>query len=479
MLELRDNISEKLSSIIKAPANQISLIITMISIIPFTFLNYFIHGKNLRLIYSFVLGLFFQYSIYKLNTVHIFITAIFTYLFMKYFGRKYSAFYVLIGSLLYLSILHIKRMFEPDDWKIDDPTTIYMMSICKFSSLAFSYEDGMKKKEEIISSHHREYRIVEQPSLLEVLSFIYFYPTSIIGPCIEYKDFINFMEETDCYSRLNENINYILTQGTLYFLGSFVCMALYAISSVKLPVSKVVEEDFGKHNIFYVLTYIYCCIPGVRAKFYSGWVLSYATVIYSGAAYTEKKDEKNEGKIIKSFDKGSYGSIVTCEWGINPKQSIIDWNQTTHLWLKYNVFTRAIDIERKPFKDNRALSSLLTFISSAIWHGFYLTYYLTFLLLYFYQTSAEVFEKIGVYKWIYRTKFLMPLASILNGIAFETIGIFFFNLYWNKALIGLRNMRYYPIIYIMGLFFISKMIKVPKRKKEKEEKVKNVDKKVE
>ena len=101
------------------------------------------------------------------------------------------------------------------------------------------------------------------------------------------------------------------------------------------------------------------------------------------------------------------------------------------------------------------------------------------MLLYFYQTSAEVFDKIGVYKWIYRTKFLLPLASILNGIAFETIGIFFFNLYWDKALIGLRNMRYFPIIYIMGLFFISKMIKVPKRKKEKEEKAKNVDKKVE
>ena len=115
MLELRDNISERLSAVIKAPANQISLIITMISIIPFTFLNYFIHGKKLRLIYSFILGLFFQYSIYKLNTIHIFITAIFTYLFMKYFGRKYSAFYVLIGSLLYLSILHIKRMFGTED----------------------------------------------------------------------------------------------------------------------------------------------------------------------------------------------------------------------------------------------------------------------------------------------------------------------------------------------------------------------------
>ena len=103
MLEFRDSISESLSKVIKAPANQISLIITMISVIPFTFLNYFIHGKKARLIYSLVLGLFFQYSIYQWNTIHIFITAIFTYLFIQYYGRKHSAFYVLIGSLLYLS----------------------------------------------------------------------------------------------------------------------------------------------------------------------------------------------------------------------------------------------------------------------------------------------------------------------------------------------------------------------------------------
>ena len=148
---------------------------------------------------------------------------------------------------------------------------------------------------------------------------------------------------------------------------------------------------------------------------------------------------------------------------------MIDWNQTIHLWLKYNVYTRTININKKPFKNNWALASFLTFISSAIWHGFYLTYYLTFGLLYFYQSSADVFDKIGVYKWINETKFLLPLASILNGLAFETIGIFFFNLYWDKAVIGARNMRYFPIIYIMGLFVISKMIKVPK--KEKQEKL--------
>ena len=367
---------------------------------------------------------------------------------------------------------------EYEGWKIDDPTTIYMMSICKYSSLAFSYEDGGKKEDEIKNSHHKEYRVFEKPTLLEVLSFIYFYPTSIIGPSIEYKDFINFICETDCYSRLNENIIYILTNGFIYFIGSFACMGFYSLLAIKLPVSKVVEEDFGKHNLFYVLGYIYFCIPGVRARYYSGWLLSYATVIFSGIAYTEKK-EKKSGEIIKTLEKGNYGSIVTCEWGINPKYSMIDWNNTIHLWLKYNVYTRVININRKPFKNNWALSSFLTFISSAVWHGYYLTYYITFILLFFYQSSTTVFDKIGVYDWIIKTKFLIPLASILNGLAFETIGIFFFNLTYNKALIGARNMKYFPFVYILGLYIISKMIKVPKEESKSKKNDKIKEKKVE
>lgn len=473
MLNLRDKISESLSKKIGAPGNQIALIMTMLCIIPFSFLNYFIHGKKIRLIYSFVLGLLFQYSIYKLNTLHIFISAIFTYLFIKYFGRKYTAYYVFVSSLIYLSYLHVKRMFrEFSGWKIDDPTTIYMMSICKFSSLAFSYEDGEKKENEFKNNHHKEYRVIEQPTLLEVLSFVYFYPTSVIGPSLEYKDFINFMCETDCYSKLNENILYILKNGLLYFLGSFICMGFYSILALKLPVSRVVEEEFGQHNLFYVLAYIYFCIPGVRARYYSGWLLSYATVIFTGVAYTEKKDK--DGKIIKTVEKGNYGSIVSCEWAINPRDSMTYWNNTIHLWLKYNVYTRVINIKRKPFENNWGMASFLTFISSAVWHGYYLTYYLTFGLLYFYQSSSAVFNAIGLYDWIYKTKFLIPLASILNGLAFETIGIFFFNLKWDKAMIGMKNMKYFPVVYIMGLFFISKMIKVPKKPKAT---IKNIEEK--
>ena len=468
MLDLRDKFCESLSGKIGAPGNQIALILTMLCVIPFCFLNYFIHGKKIRLIYSLVLGFLFQYSIYKFNTIHILISGIYTYLFIKFCGRKYSAFYILIFSLLHLSYLHVKRMYRTfEGWKIDDPTTIYMMSICKFSSIAFSYEDGEKKDEEFkddaLDKHLKEYKIVEKPSFLEILSFTYFYPTSIIGPSIEYKDFINFINEEDCYSRLNENIFYIIKNGILYFFGSFAAMGFYAVISNKLPVSKVSEEEFGEHNLFYILAYIYFCIPAIRARYYSGWLLSYATVIFSGAAYTEKKDK--EGKIEKSLEKGSYGSIVTCEWGINPCDLINEWNKTIHLWLKFNVYARVIKIKKKPFENNKTIASFLTFFASAIWHGYYLTYYITFCLLYFLQSGAVVYYKIGLYKWIRDTKLWIPFASIFNGLAFETIGIFFFNLTYDKALIGAKNMRYYPFIAIIGFYIISKMIKVPKREK--------------
>jgi hypothetical protein len=482
ILELREHLGESISKVIGAPANQISLIITMLSVIPFCLLNYFIHGKQIRLIYSLILGFLFQFSIYKFNSIHIFVSAIFTYLFIVYFGRKVSAFYVLIFSFLYLSYLHIKRMFfEYGEWRVDDPTTIYMISIAKFTSLAFSYEDGGLNLEELKNSHHREYRIVERPTLLEVLSFIYFYPTSIIGPCIEFKDFINFINEKDCYAHLNENIFYILINGILYFIASFIAMAYYSIISNKIPLEVVAEKEFGQHSLLYSLLYIKICIPAIRARYYSGWNLSYSTLIFSGLSYTEKEIK---GEKVKSLEKGSYGRVISSEWSINPNEAINEWNKTIHLWLKYNVYTRILKIKHKKFngEKNKSLANFITFICSAIWHGFYLTYYLTFFFLYCYKTSGDMLDKLKVYEWIYKRPYLKPFAALFNFLVFDTLSIIFLNLEWDKALLGLKNIRFYPIIVILGLYIFTSFIKIPKEKREKpkevEEKIKR-EKKVE
>ena len=86
--------------------------------------------------------------------IHLVIITIVTYLFISFLGRKISAFYILIYTMTHLSSVHIYRMiYEYGNWKID-VTSILMISICKFSSIAFSYEDGIKKNEDFKSSYH-------------------------------------------------------------------------------------------------------------------------------------------------------------------------------------------------------------------------------------------------------------------------------------------------------------------------------------
>jgi lysophospholipid acyltransferase len=85
--------------------------------------------------------------------LHIALATLITYLFITFFGRKYSAFIVVIITVAHLSALHLYRMIvDYGGWKLDI-TTVYMMSVCKFSSVAFSYEDGEKDDAEIKSSY--------------------------------------------------------------------------------------------------------------------------------------------------------------------------------------------------------------------------------------------------------------------------------------------------------------------------------------
>jgi hypothetical protein len=136
----------------------------MLLTFPIGYLNRYIKNTYLRLWYGLICGFILQYQMYgmgkteiyfTLGILHIIVATLNTYLFIKFFGRKYSAFTILIINIIQLSYLHIMRMLTNyGGWRIEIDA-LYMMSICKFSSIAFSYEDGGKDPSEILSSYHR------------------------------------------------------------------------------------------------------------------------------------------------------------------------------------------------------------------------------------------------------------------------------------------------------------------------------------
>jgi len=89
--------------------------------------------------------------IIKLAMIHIIGATLVTYLFIQFFGRKLPPSIILVSTIIQLSYLHLTKQDQTKGgWSLDI-SVIYMMSICKFSSLAFSYDDGGKR------DHYNQY----------------------------------------------------------------------------------------------------------------------------------------------------------------------------------------------------------------------------------------------------------------------------------------------------------------------------------
>ena len=464
LFSLRYKFCNYISTKFNIPLDQIILITTILMTIPCCFLNYLIKGKKNRLLYSLILGFSFHYSIYGINTLHTILSTISTYLFIHFLGRKVTPFYVVIYTIIHLDILHIYRMIvNYGGWTVDDAASIYMVVLCKYTSIAFSYDDGKKDDKDIISEHHKKYKIVKKPTILEFCSYIYFYPTTIIGPFIEYKDFINFIEEKDCYSNLKSKFFIIFKKGITMFSLSWIFMIMYIFLGPKVPMALIAKPEFPKlyPYLWQRLLFLYFSGPPVRAKYYSGWLVSYSTVIFSGAAYGE---DIKDGKIIPNFEKGSYGSILFTEFGMNPKLKMVYWNMSIHMWLKYNIYTRLLST-KGIFKNNKTLDSFITFIFSALWHGFYQTYFISFVTVYLFEQCATFLEQLGFYKFVENNKYLWPLISFKSALVMDGIGGILYVLEFENFKYFHKNLAGFPLNYMIGIYLIAIVYNLFFRKK--------------
>ena len=197
-LSFIENIKSILSNV---NSDQIELILILFSMVPFSFLFHFISNSKLRLYLSLGLGLFFQYKIYQLDIIPVFITSCICYYMTKFMDRKKQAYYVLGYTLAHGSVYHLIKLFKfYANWKISI-TFIYMTMICRFSGFSFCYADG-EIDDEKLSKDQKNYKINDF-TILEYFSYIYFFPGSVIGPFYEFSDFRSFINQEGRYKDLS------------------------------------------------------------------------------------------------------------------------------------------------------------------------------------------------------------------------------------------------------------------------------------
>lgn len=260
---------------------------------------------------------------------------------------------------------------------------------------------------------------------------------------------------------------------------AIICMISFVFFKDRLDFFWVTSDEFTEKNFIYKFTY-YMFSAGliIRAKYYSGFKLTESSVIFCGLSYYRKKKEKTNDSLPDEyedeFSKIQNIEIYKFEAVIDPLEKLNYWNRTVHYWLKYQVLLRIVNMENKFMKNNFALASLVVFVVSAIWHGFYPGYYLFFVQLYFIQQAAKMLgEKLDFFNRIKKVNILVQMAC--NFICIFTIGSlgFAFCVLDVKKTIKFYKAFYFtPSIFVFLLYFYLKFF-VKRKKMMKTEPLKN------
>ncbi|XP_069742338.1 lysophospholipid acyltransferase 2-like isoform X2 [Narcine bancroftii] len=276
----------------------------------------------------------------------------------------------------YLTVCQISRAYLFDYGRYSADFTGSMMIITqKITSLAFEIHDGMARKEEHLTPAQKSIAVRTMPSLLEYLSYNCNFMGILAGPLYTYKDYIAFMEGRTLHMKctvLNGKKNESTGRAEPSPVPAVLCKLLVCGISLTfhLTITKVFPVAYNIDDTFLStaslasrVLYLYISLMVARPKYYFAWSLADAINNAAGFGFSGY-DEKGNAR----WDLISNLNIVNIESATSFKMFIDNWNIQTALWFKRVCYDRS-----------RYHPTIATFVLSAMWHGVYPGYYMTFL----------------------------------------------------------------------------------------------------
>ncbi|EGR27563.1 mboat family protein, putative [Ichthyophthirius multifiliis] len=343
--------------------DQIRLAVSLIMTIPFGLIFYFIRGFFIRHLIGSALGIFLQYLVYQDGLIFLLFQTVFVYIIILIFQRK-SALIVFSSSLFYLSLHHLYRQYNDyGGWKMDI-TTILMMTMCKYTSFAWCYQDGDQKLQDQLSEDQKLRKIEKLPNFFEYFSYIHFFGSAICGPTFDFHEYKIYMRTSSTKSisfPLKNSLNWLL-QGLAF---TFTIIFLLP----KFPLKYVLTEEYNQSSMLFKFYYFNVCITLIRFRYYAGWSLSQAGLASTGITYNTKTQQ--------------WDQIISCkashELTHDVRYKVECWNTSVQIWLKKYVYLRVYPQDQLKSNVNKSnIAQYITNMVSAFWHGFYPGYYLSF-----------------------------------------------------------------------------------------------------
>lgn len=290
-----------------------------------------------------------------------------------------------------LSTNQLARQFANAPANVDI-TGAQMVLVMKLSAFCWNVADGLLPEDQM-SDFQKDRVLKELPGLLDYAGYVFFFPALLAGPAMDFAEYRRWLD-TSMFevpssvdpakkppTRKKRRIPRSATPAMWKLATGLVWILCFLNFSGWYNTDILLSDSYMEYGIARRVWMLHMTSFTARMKYYGVWCMTEGACILTGMGYNGF--DPVTGKV--SWDK--VRNIYP--WGVESAQNtrayLENWNMKTNLWLRHYVYLRVTPRGKKPgFR-----ASLATFTTSALWHGFYPGYYLTFVLASFIQTVAK------------------------------------------------------------------------------------------
>lgn len=379
--------------------------------------------RNFRNEFNCLPGIFMVYYCFGRQANTLLVFSAISYAICKFTPQQYVQRVTMCSSLAFLSYAHLSRQILDYGGYVLDISGPFMIAVQKMSSLGFCLYDGKIKEQEkqrindkqgnvdisedknnnhvyendktpdtkscesigstssvigatlnttktlpkrdyqvrTMTDEQRKYAVAEAPNFNEFMGYFFHFPSVLCGPIMYFTDYSEFVNAPKEKQHPPGKAKAVARKLTI----SVSCAILHLVLNPKFEIEFLRSPEFLVQTPIVVRFYYILIFTMIsRLKYYVAWHLGEAISNASGLGFNGyDSGGKPMWNLISNMDLWKF------EASLNLREAIHAWNQTTQCWLRRTAYERA----------PRKLSVLATYLLSAVWHGFYPGYYMTFL----------------------------------------------------------------------------------------------------
>ncbi|KAJ1976533.1 Lysophospholipid acyltransferase [Dimargaris verticillata] len=245
-----------------------------------------------------------------------------------------------------------------------------------------------------LSAREKSKALVTLPSLLEYLGYVFFFAGFFVGPAFEFSDYRTFVttaappgttRQTKAAAHPVKVPPESARVGYQRLAISLVPILGVVLLAPHFPIDYMLSAEYGAlswaHRVGYLLLACHC----TRLPYYGAWIMADGACVVAGLGFSGYDPMTGAPR----WDRMTNVHPWQFETGQNLRALSEAWNVGTNVWLKNYIYLR-VARGKKP----GIPTTLITFMVSAIWHGFFPGYYLAFITLALLSSLARILRRV-------------------------------------------------------------------------------------